>query len=306
VPTEVIPDALDGERIDRVVSMVTGLSRSESAELVVAGRVTVNGVSSVQRSARLRRGDVVEIDTTSVPAEEARIEPDPDVTVVVVHEDDDLLVVDKAPGVVVHPGSGNRTGTLVHGLLARYPELRDVGVDPTRPGIVHRLDKETSGLLVVARRQPAYEALVEMLAARRVERRYLALTWGSFDAPRGVVDAPIGRSSREPTRMVVSARGKQARTGYEVVTTFHDPVEVSLLECRLETGRTHQIRVHLAAIDHPVVGDDRYGGVRQSLDVPRLFLHAAALAFDHPITKERVEIESPLPNDLRSVLDRLG
>jgi 23S rRNA pseudouridine1911/1915/1917 synthase len=306
VPTEVIPDALDGERIDRVVSMVTGLSRSESAELVVAGRVTVNGVSSVQRSARLRRGDVVEIDTTSVPAEEARIEPDPDVTVVVVHEDDDLLVVDKAPGVVVHPGSGNRTGTLVHGLLARYPELRDVGVDPTRPGIVHRLDKETSGLLVVARRQPAYEALVEMLAARRVERRYLALTWGSFDAPRGVVDAPIGRSSREPTRMVVSARGKQARTGYEVVTTFHDPVEVSLLECRLETGRTHQIRVHLAAIDHPAVGDDRYGGVRQSLDVPRLFLHAAALAFDHPITKERVEIESPLPNDLRSVLDRLG
>jgi 23S rRNA pseudouridine1911/1915/1917 synthase len=305
VPTEIIPDALDGERIDRVVSMVTGLSRSEAAELVVSGRVTVNGVSSVQRSARLRRGDVVEIDTAFVPAGDARIEPDPEVTVVVVHEDDDLLVVDKAPGMVVHPGSGNRTGTLVHGLLARYPELRDVGVDPTRPGIVHRLDKETSGLLLVARRQPAYEALVEMLAARRVERRYLALTWGSFDAPRGVVDAPIGRSSREPTRMVVSARGKQARTRYEVVTTFHDPVEVSLLECRLETGRTHQIRVHLAAIDHPVVGDDRYGGVRQSLGVPRLFLHAAALAFDHPITGERVEIESPLPADLRSVLDRL-
>jgi 23S rRNA pseudouridine1911/1915/1917 synthase len=170
---------------------------------------------------------------------------------------------------------------------------------------VHRLDKDTSGLLVVARNAGARRALVAELAAREVERRYLALVWGHPESRRGVVDAPIGRSARTPTRMAVTARGRDARTTYEVRDTFTDPVELSLLACKLETGRTHQLRVHLAAIGHPVVGDPAYGGVRESFAVPRIFLHAARLAFTHPRTGARVEFESPLPPDLAGALTSL-
>jgi 23S rRNA pseudouridine1911/1915/1917 synthase len=222
----------------------------------------------------------------------------------VVREDDDLLVVEKPPGLVVHPGAGTPSGTLVNGLLARYPEIADIG-EPDRPGIVHRLDKDTSGLLLVARSPASFEALRQAIADRTVERVYLALVWGSFDAPSGLVDAPIGRSARTPTRMAVSARGRVARTRYRVERTYTEPVEVSLLECSLDTGRTHQIRVHLAAIDHPIVGDDRYGGARQSLSMPRPFLHAAALRFVHPVTGDTVTVESPLPPDLVDVLSKL-
>jgi 23S rRNA pseudouridine1911/1915/1917 synthase len=304
VRVEEIPHALDGERLDRIVSMVTGLSRSEATALVAAGRVLVNGHAETQRSRRLLEGDRMEIEAEDVVAGDD-LTADPGVRLDVVYEDPAVVVLDKPPGVVVHPGAGNETGTLVHGALARYPEIREVGVDPRRPGVVHRLDKDTSGLLIMARTSEAYDALVDLLSSRQVERRYLALAWGSFEAPQGMIDAPIGRSARAPTRMTVSTRGKQARTRYEVWTRYHDPVEATLVECRLETGRTHQIRVHLAAIDHPVVGDGRYGGDRQSLRVPRLFLHAAGLAFAHPITGERVELSSPLPADLQQVLDGL-
>src|SRR5690606_7432584 len=150
--------------------------------------------------------------------------------------------------------------------LARYPELADVG-DPARPGIVHRLDKETSGLMVVARSPAAYDALVAQLSAREVDRRYQALVWGHPEVSHGVIDAPIGRSQRDPTRMAVSERGREAITRYEVTDRYDQPVEVALLACKLETGRTHQIRVHLTALGHPVVGDDRYHGVRESLVV---------------------------------------
>jgi 23S rRNA pseudouridine1911/1915/1917 synthase len=221
-----------------------------------------------------------------------------------VYADDDVIVVDKPQLLVVHPGAGNATGTMVAGLLARFPELHGVG-EPERPGIVHRLDKGTSGLLVVARTAAAYESLVEQLSTRTVERRYLALVWGAPSPATGVVDAPIGRSRRDPTRMAVSATGREARTRYEVQRRFVEPIDASLLECRLETGRTHQIRVHLGAIGHPVVGDPRYRGARASFAVPRMFLHAHALAFDHPRTHERVSFESPLPADLQGVLDRL-
>ncbi len=231
------------------------------------------------------------------------VAPDDSVPFEVVHVDDDLIVVDKPAGVVVHPGAGNTSGTLVNGLVARFPDLAGVG-DPDRPGIVHRLDKDTSGLMLVARTDRAYRALVEMLSARSVGRRYLTLVWGEFDSPAGMIDAPIGRSGREPTRMAVSARGREARTRYEVREVFTDPV-VSLLECRLETGRTHQIRVHLAAIGHPVVGDRRYRGERTSLEVPRTFLHAARLDVVHPVSGEPLEFESALPPDLQGVLDRL-
>jgi 23S rRNA pseudouridine1911/1915/1917 synthase len=209
--------------------------------------------------------------------------------------------VDKPAGLVVHPGAGQPRGTLVHGLLARYPELADVG-DPTRPGIVHRLDKGTSGLLLVARSQAAYEALVAALAARRVHRRYRALAWGSVEAPRGIIDAPIGRSARVATRMAVDARGKEARTRYEVLARYVEPVAVTELACELETGRTHQIRVHLRSIGHPVVGDARYDGARQSLPMRRPFLHAEHLELAHPVGGEPLAFDAPLPADLTEIL----
>jgi len=231
-------------------------------------------------------------------------EPDPSITLVIRYEDDDLAVLAKPAGLVVHPGAGHPDGTLVNALLARYPEVADVG-DPARPGIVHRLDRDTSGLLVIARTQEAYEGLVEMLSEHDVERRYDALSWDHFDSLRGVIDAPIGRSVRHPTRMSVREGGRQARTHYEVRTEFRDP-DVSLVTCHLETGRTHQIRVHLQAIGHPVVGDPVYGGNRRTLPMARPFLHAGGLKFAHPVTGEPVEVAEPLPPELESVLAGLS
>jgi 23S rRNA pseudouridine1911/1915/1917 synthase len=296
----VVPRALDGQRLDRVVAMVAGCSRSEAAALVDAGGVTVEGRSVTSRSHRVAEGDALEL----APPDRARgpaLAPDPTVDVPLVCEDADLLVVDKPAGLVVHPGAGQHAGTLVHGLLARYPEIRDVG-QADRPGIVHRLDKGTSGLLLIARSQRAYDALVAMLAARGVERRYRALVWGALDSPTGMIDAPIGRSARDRTRMAVTVTGKDARTRYDVVRGFTDPVAVTELRCTLETGRTHQIRVHMASIGHPVVGDARYGGRRASLPSPRPWLHAEHLAFAHPISGAPLAFDAPLPTDLVTVL----
>lgn len=302
---EVIPEALAGERVDRVVAMLSSCSRAEAVGLIDAGEVLVGGVAATSRSAKVRLGDEVEIE---VPDREAaaRLVPEPDVELPIVHEDDHLVVVDKPAGLVVHPGAGQRTGTLVHGLLARYPEIVGVGPDPSRPGVVHRLDKGTSGLLLVARTQAAYDVLVAALAARSVHRRYRTLVWGHLAAATGLIDAPIGRSVREPTRMAVAVRGKEARTRYEVLATFVEPVEVTHLACTLETGRTHQIRVHLRSIGHPVVGDVRYDGARQSLPMHRPFLHAELLELDHPVTGAPLRFESALPVDLQAVLDQLG
>jgi 23S rRNA pseudouridine1911/1915/1917 synthase len=300
---EVVPRVLDGERLDRVVALVTGRSRTESAALVDGGAVAVGDKVVTTRSHRVSDGDVVEIDLPEVTGD-TRPAPDPSVVVPVVHEDADLVVVDKPAGLVVHPGAGREGGTLVNGLLARYPEIAGVG-EPDRPGIVHRLDKGTSGLLLVARSARAYDALVAMLSARAVDRRYRALVWGIPESPTGLVDAPVGRSSRDRTRMAVTVAGRDARTRYEVVRAYHEPVEVTELACRLETGRTHQIRVHLRSIGHPVVGDARYGGDRQSLPVARPFLHAGRLGLDHPVTGEPLTFTSPLPGDLAAVLARL-
>lgn len=298
-----VPAALDGERVDRVVSMLTGLSRSDAASVVDAGGVLLDGVVVDAGKRRVAAGQVLVL-AGPLPSGPEPPTADPAVAVPVVHADDDVIVVDKPEGLVVHPGPGNLTGTLVHGLLARYPEIAGVG-DPMRPGIVHRLDKGTSGLLVVARSELAYDDLVDQLAAREVHRGYVALVWGHPEAPSGLVDAPIGRSPRDPLRMAVVADGKPSRTRYDTVATFRDPVEVARLTCRLETGRTHQIRVHLQALGHPVVGDPLYGGVRTGLDLPRPFLHAAHLAFRHPRTGEGLAFDSALPADLQAVLDRL-
>jgi 23S rRNA pseudouridine1911/1915/1917 synthase len=301
---EAVPDVLAGDRLDRFVAMVTGVSRAEAADWVARGLVRVDGQVVDTRSRRLQAGQRVQADVESRD-DEAAPRADPSVPVTVVHADDDLIVVDKPAGLVVHPGAGNAEGTLVQGLLARFPELARVG-DPLRPGIVHRLDKGTSGLLLVARTPVAYAALVAQLADHQVSRGYQALVWGELDNDRGLVDAPIGRSARTRTRMTVSATGKDARTRYQVLATYHEPVVVSRLECRLETGRTHQIRVHLAAIDHPVVGDARYGGARTTLAVGRPWLHAASLALDHPVTGQPLSFASAIPVELTRVTDQLS
>lgn len=298
-----VNEAVAGERLDRVVALESGLSRQEVSNLIDAGAVTVNGAVATKGSARVGAGDEVEA-RIEAAADEPVVGPDPSIEVPVVYEDDHVIVVDKPAGLVVHPGAGNPAGTLVNGLLARYPELAGVG-EPDRPGIVHRLDGGTSGLMVVARTEDAREELVAMLANREVTREYRALAWGDVDGEDGVIDAPIGRSTRERTKMAVVADGREARTRYEVLERYETPAPFTLLWCKLETGRTHQIRVHLAAIGHPVVGDTRYGRARPALRCDRPFLHAEHLAFDHPVTEEPMEWTSPLPADLVAVQAKL-
>ncbi len=296
----IVPPALDGERVDRALALLTGYTRAEVQGLILGGAVTVGAVP-VAKSYRIATGEVLELlaepPTLQMPVAE-------DVPIVVVAADDEFIIVDKPAGLVVHPGAGNTSGTMVNGLLAVFPELAGVGA-PERPGIVHRLDRDTSGLLVVARTSAAYDALVAQLSSRSMERCYDVLAWGSFDSSRGVIDAPVGRSPARRTRMAVRADGRATRTGFEVTRSFTDP-GVTRLECRLETGRTHQIRVHLAAIGHPVVGDATYGGFRQSLPLDRPFLHAATLGFVHPTTGESVHYRSALPTELAAVLEELG
>ena len=310
---EIVPGVLDGERVDRVVCLLTGLPRSEVAGLVSDGAVHIGGAPVRARSRRVVAGDTLEV--TLRPVVEAAGPPaEPDVAFDVVYADDAVVVVDKPAGLIVHPGAGHSTGTLVGGLLARFPDLAGV-VDPgaeDRPGIVHRLDKGTSGLLVVARTMAARRSLTAQLAAHEAQRRYQALAWGHVESDTGLIDAPIRRAESDPTRMAVRAGGREARTRYRVVERFGNPVDATRLECRLETGRTHQIRVHLAAIGHGVVGDSRYDRHgRWPPGLPRLapgrvWLHAAGLSFDHPVTGVRVQFTSELPSDLVRVLAALS
>lgn len=301
---EEVPAALAGERLDRIVSLVTGASRADAAALVASGGATVDGRVVTTGKLRLEQGQSLTVDPGHLPQPQAP-EPDDTVEFRVVHADEHVIVVDKPAGLVVHPGAGNPTGTLVNGLLARFPDLADVG-QPGRPGIVHRLDVGTSGLLVVARTALAYDQLVAALSQRDVGRRYRTLVWGRPASPAGVIDAPIGRDHRDPMKMAVVVDGKVARTHYRTLHTYREVAEVAELECRLETGRTHQIRVHLAAIGHPVVGDGTYGGNRSAIQTDRPVLHAASLSFRHPGTGETLTFESPLPADLQAVIDGLG
>ncbi|MEM8707628.1 MAG: RluA family pseudouridine synthase [Actinomycetota bacterium] len=299
---ETLPEAFDGERIDRVVSAIAGISRALAKELITEGKVVVDGRPIRTASRKVEAGAVVHVELP--PPDDPTPVAQPEVDFVVVHEDEHVLVIDKPAGLVVHPGAGQTDGTLVNGLVARYPELLEVG-EIHRPGIVHRLDRGTSGLLVVARTEDAYFELVEQMSAHEPERVYLALAWGHLDTDAGTIDAPIGRSARHPTRMTVTENGRTAVTHYRVEGRFTEPVTTSLVRCRLETGRTHQIRVHLRAISHPVVGDRDYDGGRPGLDPGRPFLHAAELSFRHPVTDEPMSFEAPLPDELSSVLATL-
>jgi len=299
-----IPQSLDGERLDRVLCLIWDMARSEATGLIAGGRVSLDGHAESTRARRVLAGQELVVELPGRVAAATALAGEPGVDVPVVHVDDAVIVVDKPAGLVVHPGAGRSTGTLVQALLGRFPDMSAAG-NPARPGIVHRLDKGTSGLLVVARTPAAYVSLVGQLATRTVERRYLALVWGTVATDAGVVDAPVGRRSSDRTRMAVVAGGRPARTHYRVLTRFTEPTALTLVECRLETGRTHQVRVHMAAIGHPLVGDGRYGGARPVIAAVRPFLHASHLGFDHPGTGERCRFESPLPPDLEDVLATL-
>jgi 23S rRNA pseudouridine1911/1915/1917 synthase len=266
-------------------------SRAEAERLLTAGAVSVDGVRRA-KSFRLAGGEEVEVE----PAErvDATLEPEA-MDLRIAYEDEHVLVVDKPAGVVVHPAPGHRAGTLVHGLLELGAEG---GEEADRPGIVHRLDRDTSGLLVVARSDEAYERLKQQAADRELERTYLALVRGRPRSRRGRIEAPIGRDRNDPMRHSLDTdTPRDAVTHFEVERLFDHH---ALLRVRLETGRTHQIRVHLGAIDLPVVGDPLYGVPEPGLR--RQFLHATELAFAHPLTGERIDAESPLPDDLAGFL----
>lgn len=303
-----VPATLSGVRVDRGVAMVADVSRAVAAELVEAGRVLVDDVPVTSGRVPLREGAVL---TVQLP-EKASATPaaEPGVRFSVVHADEAVAVIDKPAGLVVHPGAGHTEGTLVGGLLAVFPDLAELvsaGVCAAdRPGIVHRLDRGTSGLLAVARTAEAYRSLVAQLATRTMERRYLALVEGLVPDDRGEVDAPIGRSLRTPTKMAITPRGRAARTAYRVIERrgMEEGSPTTLLELTLQSGRTHQVRVHMAAIGHPVIGDARYGTADKRLGSGRFFLHAARLAYDHPVTGSREEFDSPLPDDLQDYLSR--
>lgn len=293
-----IPESLDGERVDKALAELLELSRARSVALVDSG-VSLDG-QPAKASLRVRAGQTISFPE---PIDSPRLEPEP-VEFGVLYEDDSVIVVDKPPGLVVHPGSGRRTGTLAAGLIYRYPELVGVG-SADRWGLVHRLDKETSGALLVARTGRAFDFLSDELRHRRITRTYTTLVEGRMGAPTGTIEAPIGRDPARPTRRTVTHTGKPARTHYEVIVEY-EASNASLLRVRLETGRTHQIRVHLAAIDHPVVGDVTYGAVREDLATPRTFLHASRLSFTHPDSGGSIVVEAPLPTDLADVLGGLS
>jgi 23S rRNA pseudouridine1911/1915/1917 synthase len=285
--------APEAERLDRAVAARAEVaSRSLAERLIAGGAVLVDGERR-PKSHRLEGGEEV---TVEVPAAAGPPQPEA-MDVPVAWEDEHLLVVDKPAGVVVHPAGGHTSGTLVHGLLA----LDVAGGDEDRPGIVHRLDRDTSGLLVVARSDESHARLQELVRRRELERHYLALVRGRPRSRSGRIAAPIGRDRSDRSRHSLdTATPRDAVTWFELVELLP---EHALLDVRLETGRTHQIRVHLEAIELPVAGDPVYG-VAGDLGLDRQFLHAARLAFTHPFTSERVEVESPLPADLASALER--
>jgi len=288
------PDAA-GVRLDRFLAELPEIgSRAVAERLVREGGVRVDGRVR-PKSHRLESGDEVEFEAPA--PRPSGLEPQ-EMDLVVPYEDEHLLVVDKPAGVVVHPSAGHGEGTLVHGLLGHAVAG---GEEADRPGIVHRLDRDTSGLLVVARSDESHRRLQRLLRQRKLVREYLALVRGRPRSRRGRIEAPIGRDRRDPTRISLDTdTPREAVTNFEVVEMLP---RHALMRVSLETGRTHQIRVHLAAIDLPVTGDPAYG-VEGDLGLERQFLHAARLAFPHPMTGEAVEVESPLPADLQAVLEQ--
>ena len=291
-----------GDRLDKVLaSAVQEFSRSYLQQLLESGLVTVNGRVSTKASQKVKAGDAISLELRPTPQSQA-FKPEA-VAFGVAFEDEHLLVVNKPPGLVVHPAPGNWSGTLLNGLLAHNPCFLTV----PRAGIVHRLDKDTSGLMVVAKTRTVMDALVKAIAAREVSRQYLALAHGAWSgAAKRTVDSAIGRDPRNRLRMAVvdlaTQSGKEARTDFERLAT---DTESCLVHCKLHTGRTHQIRVHMASIGHPLVADGVYGGAGQ-FGMNRQALHAARLAFVHPATGETLALQAPLPDDMQRAVAHFG
>lgn len=302
----VVPSPAEGDRIDRFLAVALDRARNQVQQWIGEGLVTVEG-ETVKPSTRVEVGQRIEVRIPPPP--DPRITPE-EGPVSVLWADEHLLVVDKPSGLTVHPGAGRPTGTLVHRLLAHFPELAGVG-GPGRPGIVHRLDKDTSGLMLVARTPDGYKGLTRAFSRRAVEKRYLAVLYGD-PGPEVRVDAPIGRHAQHRKRMTVREDGRPARS---VFRTRERVPGLSLVEVEIETGRTHQIRVHAKHLGHPLVGDPVYGEARWKSLPPRLHgplrsfarpaLHAWRLALDHPVGGERLELEAPVPEDLANLWSTL-
>ncbi len=290
----------EGERLDRFLARrLPQFSRAQAQRLIESGEVLVNNAPS-KPSYHLNEGDLVEVDLLAPAPEPPLAEAMP---LQVLYEDEALAVIDKPAGLVVHPAHGHEAGTLLNGLFARFPQLQNWPAEEGRPGLVHRLDRDTSGLLLVALAPAVAADLRAQFKAAAVRKVYLALVIGQPRLDRACIEAAIGRDPRERKRMaVVSEGGREAVTEYRVLERLGD---YALLEVRPKTGRTHQIRVHLAAIGHPVVGDRVYGPQRQRLRIGRVFLHAGELSFHHPVTGEEMTFRAPLPCELQGVLEEL-
>ncbi len=291
-----------GIRLDRyLTSVLTGISRTTVQQLIVDGEVLVNGHAG-KSGYMLRSGDEVQVFSLNMHTKATNIKPQP-LPLDIVYEDKDLLVVNKAAGMVVHPAPAHHDDTLVNALIARYPDIQREGSEQ-RPGIIHRLDKDTSGLIIIARNAATHSALADQMKRHEIVKRYLALVEGVVALDQGSIDAPIGRNPRHRQQMAITAVGsREARTHFRVLERF---ARHTLLLLELETGRTHQIRVHLKAIGHPIVGDPVYGSgskIRGST-LKRQFLHAYQLKFTHPTTGTAINLEAPLPQDLQAVLDQ--
>ena len=299
-----VPDGLDGERVDAALSRMFGLSRTKAADLAADGRVVIDG-SVVGKSDKVRGGAWLEVELPSppVPVEQSIPEPVPGMRIV--HDDEHIVVVDKPVGVAAHPSPGWLGPTVVGGLAAAGYRISTSGA-AERQGVVHRLDVGTSGLMVVAKSEVAYTLLKQAFRDRTVDKTYNALVQGYPDPMSGTVDAPIGRHPKLDYKWAITADGKDSVTHYDTIEAYR---RATLLEIKLETGRTHQIRVHMSALHHPCVGDLTYGAdpkLAQQLKLNRQWLHAARLAFAHPATGDRVEFASPYPEDLQHALDLIA
>ncbi|MBP8002693.1 MAG: RluA family pseudouridine synthase [Chloroflexi bacterium] len=292
-----------GERLDRALAIaMPDLSRTQIQKLIKEGDIQLNG-QPVKSSLRLEHPEQVLVTLPEIVVTELKPEAIP---LDIRYEDDDILLINKPAGMVVHPAVGHETGTLVHAVLAHCPDLPGIGGE-IRPGIVHRLDKDTSGLMLVAKNDKALRFLQKQFKERTIEKTYMALVEGDIQPPTAFIDAPIGRDPRQRKKMAVirsqSFTSRSAQTSYQLVTSYE---AFSLIQCQPHTGRTHQIRVHLAFLGYPIVGDTVYGRRKQTLPLGRHFLHAAALSFLRPSDKQHLSFEAELPADLQAVLDNLA
>ena len=297
MPIENIEPVISGERLDKTVAQALNLSRSRIKELLEDDRILVNG--SVEKpSYQVQEEDQIQVDLPE--AEEVEILPEP-MDLDIVYEDQDLVVVNKPKGLVVHPAPGHHTGTLVNGLLAHCQDLSGIN-GKLRPGIVHRIDKDTSGLLIICKNDHSHREIAKQLQDKTCHREYVALVHHPFDHDHGTINAPIGRDEKDRQKMAVTAKNsKSAITHFRVLKNYKD---YALVSCLLETGRTHQIRVHMQYIGHPVVGDPKYG-YRKTMDTKGQLLHAARIEFIHPSTREKITLDAPLDPIFAKVIEQL-